>query len=348
MLIDSESFALSTTWPAYAASGGWTVQGGGSLPTIVTGTGLFGANYMQPNPFVAASKPANVSNSTIFWGSRINLFGQYGGLAENLRMEIVDGSYGVQVGLNFALSGAATLKVGTTIVATLPTFTFPTNAWFYLEIGGTIASGTGGSVKVILNGLNTLVNLTGINTQGQATNTIAWVRYNAIPGNCSPATQDIYICDNTGASPCNTFLGDTRVYPSRPTANASVQFTPSGLGSNYLNAAVTSPVPATDFNAAASSGLTDLFVMASPPTNYASVFGVNIKVLPYKSDAGARALATALKSSTTTVSGKPIALGAGSGAAVQSRTIYQTDPNTGLAWTNGGVAAANVGYTVTT
>ena len=130
--------------------------------------------------------------------------------------------------------------------------------------------------------------------------------------------------------------------PSAPTTLSSyvdLVVTPA----NFDVAASIPPSPGAIFNSDATVGDQDTFNCAPMATNLSTVYGVHVKALGLKSDAGARSLQTVLKSGATTALGASTALSTSAG---QLKTMYQTDPNTSAQWTQANVNAAKPGYKV--
>jgi hypothetical protein len=255
-----------------------------------------------------------------------------------------DGSLTALRGMTLAntpTTGAANYSGGAVIGSSAP-LSIPMQGWQHVEIGGVIHA-TAGSVVVRVNGL-TVLNLTSVNTKGSAASATmrryGFQQAGSQIGNFD--TQHWYLCDATGAAPWNTFLGDVRVQTLRPTANDAVQMTPNGLAANWQNAASYPPVPFTNYNASATVGQQDTFVMQQIDPNDI-VFGVHVKPLVYKNDAGARSGASILKSGGTTAVGTTTNLSEGS---AQLLSMYQTDPNTGAQWTAAAVNASKAGARV--
>jgi hypothetical protein len=243
--------------------------------------------------------------------------------------------------LIFTNIGGANIISNGNIIGSIPPMTFPLQGWFYIEIGATIASGTSGSVIVNLNGGKNVLTLTGVNTQGQPTNSIGFLQFNS-NGN-GLAFGHYYCCDDTGPSPNNTFLGDVRIQSVYPISNNTVAFTPNGLSNNYQNVAVVPPVPSTDYNSSSIVGTQDLFNMPPIATNLSTIFGISVKVLAAKSDSGTRSVETVMVSGSITATSGSTLL---STTPTQIKAIYQTDPNTGLQWTQAGVNAITSGYKI--
>ena len=134
-----------------------------------------------------------------------------------------------------------------------------------------------------------------------------------------------------------------RVQTLAPVSNDAVAFTPTGQASNWQNAATVPPVPAADFNASATVGAQDTFHMGALAADLGTVFGLSVKTLMFKSDAGSRSGEAIIKSGGTVAAGAAIPLGL---TPARVSAMFTTDPATGAAWTAAGVNAATAGYKV--
>ena len=103
------------------------------------------------------------------------------------------------------------------------------------------------------------------------------------------------------------------------------------------------PLPSTVFNADPTVGDQDTFVFPAIAAGLNTVFGLNVKLLASKTDAGARSAAAVIKSAGTVGVGSSVAL---SGAQVVP-AMFTLDPHTAAQWTQTAVNAANPGYKVT-
>ena len=103
------------------------------------------------------------------------------------------------------------------------------------------------------------------------------------------------------------------------------------------------PNPSAAFNSDATVNDQDTFNVAAVSTSATTVFGIAIKALIGKSDAGARSAATVMKSGGTTSLGSSTSLGMSPTVCV---TLAQTDPNTSAQWTQSAANAIKVGYKV--
>lgn len=150
-----------------------------------------------------------------------------------------------QVGLTFDAVGTLRVRRGMTLGAgTTGTVlgTGSTNigfgAWHYVELKVKIDSSTG-TVDVQLDGLNVL-SLTGQNTQNSASNTANQITLGLCTsnfGNAVSAYFDDYYINDTSGSSNTSFLGDTSITCTFPSAN--------GTRNNYTNAWASWPGAAT-------------------------------------------------------------------------------------------------------
>lgn len=206
----------------------------------------------------------------------------------------------------------------------------------FVEIWLTI-NGSTGSVGIHINGAS-VVNLTSVNTQQTAN--ASWDRFNwTLTG-----FDDFYYADSTtgpGTNPCNTFIGDPRVYTLFPNANAVVAFTPLA-GTNWQEVSEIAMDSDTSYNSSSTVTNEDLFTTAGLPATVGFIFGLEVTGAYRKDDAGLRQIKQALKSGATEVYGTQNNL---------SDTVYFyftdpwiLDPNTSANWTRTNLNAADIGY----
>lgn len=334
-LIDSEGLGMSTNYQDYLTYGVFNVfsspAGGASINT----GGFLGDNYLLANRNATMCRTVLPAVTSFFAGARINVNNAVTGAA--LYFDDVNGNN--QVSVKVSGVGVVTVLRNGTVLGSSAANVAPTNAWFYLEAG--VVIGTSGSVNVRVNNVSVL-QLTNINTQNTAGGVAMWA-FGCTDSNSSVLGMHFYMCDNTGPAPWNNFLGDVRVQTLLPVSNDAVAFAPNSLAANWQNVSVIPPVPGTDYNSDANVGDQDTFNCSPMSSTLTTVYGVNVKVLALKSDAGARQLEVVLKSGSTTVNGPSVALGT---SAIQYHTMYQTDPNTSAQWTQSAVDAAKPGYKV--
>ncbi len=210
-----------------------------------------------------------------------------------------------------------------------------TNGVFrYFEVSCSI-SDTVGECIVRMNG-NVIINFTG-DTKNAGTNTtidniglrLSWY---------GTYMDDVYIANDTGSAPHNTFLGDIRIHTLVPNAAGSLtQMTPSS-GANYTTVDEL-PYSATDY-VRGSAGQSDLYATADLPAGVGTIYGVQATAIVKKSDAGSLSGRTVIKSGTTTAYGTTAALSASDEAFTD---IHALNPDTSTSWNSSSVNAVEIG-----
>ncbi len=343
-LVDSEGFGFSTTYSDYVASGRFR----NTPSSFVAAGGPFGDNFFNggtsnggPALLVLPSAYAGFS-----MGVRFNptLGSSQSGIYN--RFILADSAGNAQLVVTYRNNNGSlqvTRGYGGPVLATTGSNQAPTAAWSFLEMGGRIDPAAG-SLVVRINGI-AVITLSGINTNGAPGSTsVALVGFGSDSSSyLGGSVAHFYFCDDTGPAPWNTFLGDVRVQTLLPTSDDALQFAPRGQVANWQNVSQVPPIPGTDFNADSVVGHQDTFNCASVASALTRVFGVNVKGLFTKSDAGSRAVQTVLKSGAATVLGTPLGLTA---SPLQQAAMYPLDPATGAAWTQAAVDAAKPGYRI--
>ena len=234
-------------------------------------------------------------------------------------------------------SDGTVLVTGTTIIAI--------SAWYYLELKVKMHGSTG-TANLRLNGIDEF-NGTSLNTSVRSPLTVSFINVGSQNVGYM-SIDDLYVCDTTGSSNTN-FLGDIAVEYLVPTgAGAKTQFTPSS-GSNWQTVDETTTVSDADYNSSSVPGAMDLFGMSNLSGN-GLVYAVRTDLRGNKNDAGFRSIKPAFY--------KPSGVGdtARSYTGLQSPVsdtfsylpsqIYNTSPDTGVAWTVDEVNALQYGYAV--
>ncbi len=215
--------------------------------------------------------------------------------------------------------------------------TYAANTFYYIEISATIHDTTG-TCEVRVNG-STIINYTGDTRNGGGTN-IDTVSYSSFGGYYT-YIDDVYICDDSGSAPYNTFLGNVRIHTLSPNgAGSSTQLTPS-TGSNYATVDEI-PASATDY-VQGTSGQTDLYTASDLPSGVGTIYGVQANAIVKKTDAGNLSGRTVIKSGSTTSNGTSTLLSAYDNTIVDTRSL---NPDTSTAWTPSSVNAVEVGIGV--
>ena len=219
---------------------------------------------------------------------------------------------------------------------------FNTGSWNSLQVGWKI--GAGGFLKVKINDVLVLNLLQFENTKyvqsGYADQTFTGV--NAVSFAGSVQTQgigvdDVYVNDTLigpGAHPCNSWLGDRRVFTLLPASNAVVAWTPGGNfgGTNWQE--LTTIDGDETFNSTSTVGAEDLFTFTPLPPNVVDILAVQVVGCFKKADASTRKITQRVNSSGTEGIGQnelsPYSLAS---SYTFYRDLFAVDPHTGLSWT---------------
>jgi hypothetical protein len=151
----------------------------------------------------------------------------------------------------------------------------------------------------------------------------------------------------TGATKSNTYGSGPPTNPSMTTSQASwiIYGNLTGVAVNYYETDINPPPGDISYVFSSSSGFEDLYSFPALTTTPNNIYTVAVKGNIKKSDTGARTITLQCKSGSTDSSG--------SAAAATPATTYgwmdsffDTDPNTGSAWTATGLNSATSGVKV--
>lgn len=311
----------------------------------VTGTGTSSATLGY------VTRGAAATGATAIMGFAVSMSGPTG--AQGITLCEVRDSVTAQVCLRLNPGGTLSVLRGTQVTGTVlgtSGVALATGTFAYVEWKVLIAN-AGGTVDVWINGASVL-SLTGLDTQ----NTGA-AQWNGVvlghPGGVSSATtstsqnvdfDDVYVSDGSGSAPWNTVLGDCRVDVRMPTgAGATTQWTPSA-GANWQCVDEIPPNDDTDYVAAATTGLTDTYVVQDAPVAGATIYGVQFNLNMKKTDAGVCTVAPVTRHAGVNYSGAALSPGTAYAYGLQ---VAATNPGTGVAWVEADFNAAEFGCTRT-
>jgi len=209
------------------------------------------------------------------------------------------------------------------------------SAWHYIEWAVTIDN-TAGAVIVKVDGV-TEINVSGVDTQngGTATATTLWLGAASNGRVCF--FDDLYISDSA-------LLGDVRIDTLYPTSDgAHTDFTPSTGTSHY--ACVDEPqIGLSDSVYSSTVGAVDTYGLGDLPSGASgTIYAVQVNNIASKSDAGARSIASVVRSGTSESTSSATALAS---TAVDNLAIFATDPATSTAWTVSGINGMEAGTKV--
>ncbi len=315
---DCNAKGYAGTWQAAASTGPNTRFGVGSWAGVNSST---------------VSKTLTPAFSKIFMGVAVatNL------LDTGSRPRVLiggDGGSTWHLGLTFNPNSILLFRGNFSTYLTGATMVFAPNVFYYIEMSATIHDTTG-TCEVRVNG-STVINFTGDtrNGGGATVDTVGFLSYGAY----YTYVDDLYICDDSGSAPYNTFLGDVRIHSLVPDgAGSSTQMTPSS-GANYttVDELIYS---ATDY-VRGSAGQVDLYTASDLPAGVGTIYGVQTNAVVKKTDAGLLTGRTKLKSGTTTVNGTAATLGTTDSVITDTR---QLNPDTSTAWNSTSVNAMEIG-----
>lgn len=215
--------------------------------------------------------------------------------------------------------------------------------WNYWEVSVTIAD-AGGEVHVRLNGQTTdEVSYVGDTKNGGTSTSVDRV---FIPG---PGTvtyvADVYILDDSGPAPNNTFLGDVVVRTLSPTGNGAFSQLTGSDGNQTDNYLLVDehPYSSADYVGSATVGLKDTYAIGDLPGGVTTVYGVQLNSMMAKSDASLASARNVLRSGGTDYTGTTRAL---TTTYTGYYELYETNPATTFAWTPTDVNGIEAGMEV--
>ena len=217
-----------------------------------------------------------------------------------------------------------------------------TGGWYFIEVGWT-QSTAAGAITIRVNNavVATATNIRTTSVFFPATTWDAITLSNT--NNAEGYFDDVYVCDDGGAAPWNTFLGDVRVEYLRPTADGvNTDWTVVGGGtqanavdkdaaSNLTTPSVTSSV--------IGDRITNTY--AAPSVASGPCFGVQVSALAVKDAAGPATIGAVVRHAGT----EAVATAQGVSQTTSSYkvTTLQVNPVTAAAWTLAQVTAAEFG-----
>lgn len=220
------------------------------------------------------------------------------------------------------------------------------NVWNYVEIWATIDPSVG-TVQIVING-QVVVNLTGQNTARTSNNW--WDNY-FLEGGVGLIEDDFYYADGStgpGSFPCNSPLGDMRVFTLFPIGSSgSTTWTPSpNTNQNWQNIDEIAMDSDTTYNFTDTAGNEELFNFQALANTVNKIVGVQITGAYRKDDATTHTLKQAFKSGATKDYGVTRSLP----DTVYSyfTDLYVLDPNTTASWTLTAVNNIAGGYNLVT
>ena len=245
------------------------------------------------------------------------------------------------------------VRIGGTQVLISPIGMFEFNAWNFVEVRLKL-NGTSNEFQLRLN-QKTIWNMSAWNPWGGGgsgyTNMDAFI-VQSLAAYSAPAMwwDDICYNDTTGASPWNTFMGNTRSVGSLTSADGDHQDSTIGGTSPAATRWQSVQDVAGDestyvYNAnSAGIGKYDLYQF-NPGVDSATIYGIQNTIVARQDDATQMAIQPILKSGSTQTNGPTLNL---SQAYSGVQNVDQVDPATSAAWLADAANAAQLGYEIVT
>lgn len=346
-----ESFDHLTT-QAQLITKGWAVSGTITLEAAQGRRGtsnirMTGSNGCTASRAMAASHASGVVGLALSTNN-VNTGFDY--------VQILDSGGVAHLALGFDASGRLQVRRGSggTILAT-GTTPLSINTYYYVEMKFTIDDASG-LVKIRLNGSGSdELSFSGDARNGGLASWLTLRLHGQTTSGTSPDPRfdDIYMCDgvdSTGSHGIanNDFLGDFRcdaqiVQADAIAAGSHADFTPSAGSDHGAMVDEASPNDDTDYNASSTVGHKDSYQIASLSSAPVTIFGAQVSTRARKTDAGAREIANLVVSGGNDYNGAQVAL---STSYLYYQDMFESDPDTGLPWTAGGITDLQAGLEV--
>jgi len=214
-----------------------------------------------------------------------------------------------------------------------------TNTWYFVEFKVYIHD-SAGTIEVKVDGV-TRLNLTSQDTLNGSNAYVGGVR---LGNNYLNYTymDDLYVCDTSGSSPCNDFLGDSRVDVLRPDGiGNTTQFAPSA-GDNYENVDEVYPDDEATYNDG-DLAEKDTYQLSDLSALGTTIYGSKSQITVRKTDAGSRKVKVVTRSNITDYLGDEKIL---SDTFQTFTKLYENNPDDAAAWEEADLNGSEVGVLV--
>jgi hypothetical protein len=223
------------------------------------------------------------------------------------------------------------------------------DTWYYIEIKGKVTNSTSvGDCELRINGKTEIVVPAGSNTQNTSPPGITTIDFCYGSTYSNVLFDDIYICDTQGTYN-NDFLGECVVALLRPNANGIYsQWVGSDGNStdNYLM--VDEPYFNTsEYIESSTLNEMDSFNFQSLPTSALEVKGIQLSFYGTRTSAGDRRVTPFTRVSGSDYLTNELALGVNDNYNINN-VIIETNPNTGILWTESDIVNLEAGFKITT
>ncbi|WP_425616693.1 hypothetical protein NA78x_000347 [Anatilimnocola sp. NA78] len=236
-------------------------------------------------------------------------------------------------GMNIRMQtdGKISLYRNNTLIATTAISVLSAATWHHIELKVTIANS--GTYELRVNGVNVLSGSADTREgSNDYCNRVRLVGPDAIVGQ-APSFDDWWIAD--------AFLGDRKVMTIFPDADGdSSDFTPSTGGDNYAMVDDNGPDDDSTYVQSDTPGDSDLYTHGNV-SGASSIIAIQANIVARKTDVTDFDMNLTVKSGSTEDDGAAVTVSSTDFA--NYTRILETDPDTGVAWTQSGLNSAQIG-----
>jgi hypothetical protein len=242
-------------------------------------------------------------------------------------------------------TGVLRVRRGThtgTLLASSSSNAFTTKKWQYLEFSA-VANNSTGTVELKVDG-STVISASGIDTVNGGNENYArlYLMYGYNPH--VMGFDDVYVCDSSGGSPYNTYLGNVRVLELLPDASGdSTQWTPN-TGTNWdANNDSNRDDADTTYVSSSTAGNTDLYNLQTIDSSASTIYALKTTVVARKSDVGTQNIQLVTKTGSTTQESSSQSL---TNDYVEFSETFLQNPDTTANWTTSEINSIQVGFKI--
>jgi hypothetical protein len=326
---------MQAKWSSVFAGGIEIIAGGGRCGSQALQLGGI-ASLVKGIPFASDSgtwgfafRPDVQLNDGVTFARVMGMTGEHMRIARN-----IDGSISL-----YRFDGV----VGGELKATSAPDLLRMGQYYYIEWGFTLDNAAGTAI-IKINGA-TVITFNG-QTRGFFGGGPTGIGFQC-SGNTIWSFDDLYVLDNLGSPPWNTFLGDCKVEYLRPDGPGFTQEWDLVGGATHWQAVDDNVTPDGDatYIKTTVQGLQDLQTYGGTGLPSGSIFGLQVNLYARKTDSGARSIAPLIRIGGVTAVGQNFQPSFPD--YIYQIQVFPLNPVTGLAWAIADVNAAEVGVLVT-
>lgn len=228
---------------------------------------------------------------------------------------------------------------GGTLLGSSAVDVVPNGSYAFIELKATLHDTTG-AVDVRVNG-SSVISLSNVDTKNAGTKIVfdSFTLTGAGGAGQTLYFDDIYLCNSSGSAN-NNFIGDSKVYPLRPTgAGTTTQLTPN-TGQNWAAVDDTTPDSLTTYVFSGTDDQYDTYSTTDLATSSGFIAGIQVSMFANKSETGAKSVTSVYRHGSTDYPDSDQALGTD---FTYLRWLREINPATGTAYTPAEINAMESG-----